>query len=168
MAHDRLRWFATPMTRPCLPLRSMGYIGPPLRLRVGGADAAGRSRGPLRLPHPDGQDDHLHARELQPPLDRERSFGMERAREQVLALKHELTGEDDRTPELTNQVGADAVELVDQVRPQRAAVLGVVSHALSQLRVLEQIVADLRLERLDVLHALELGRVDQPDRYEHE
>src|SRR4029079_17520008 len=164
IAHDRLRWFATPMTSACFPVRSIGYTVPP----AGRACDAARSGDPLRLPHPDGKDDHLDPRELQPALDRECRLGVERAREQILSLEHELPREHDGTAELLDQVETDVLELLDQVGAQRVAVLGVVAHALCERGVFLEVLALLRLELLDVLDALELRGVHEPDGYEHE
>src|SRR5256885_8957970 len=142
MAHARLRWFATPSTRACLPLRSRGYMAAKLL-----------SRRPLPLPDADRQDDHLDAGELQPALDRERRLVVERTGEHRLALEHELAGEHDRAAEFLLQVVADLLQLLDQVGADGEAVLGVVTHALRQLHVLVQGVTHLLLERAHAIGA---------------
>src|SRR6266540_243869 len=104
------------MTSAWRPLRSIVTIESSAeaanrgrRTRGRRSRARGRSRhlagAPARrlgapLPHPDRQDDDLDPGELQPALDRERRLPVERAREEVLALEHQLAREHHRTAEL--------------------------------------------------------------------
>jgi hypothetical protein len=125
-------------------------------------------RGLRRGSHPDRQDDRLHAAELQPALDRECGLVVERAREQVLALEHELAREHHAAPELLDQVEAHVLELGDQIGAEGVTVLGVVAHAIRQVDILLEVGTHLPLERRHVLNSLELPRIHQPHRAEHE
>src|SRR5438034_894418 len=69
----------------------------------------------LLFPHADRQDDDLDPHELEPALDRERGLVVQGAREEVLALEHELPREHHRPAELLGEIEAHALELLDQV-----------------------------------------------------
>src|SRR2546425_5617230 len=119
------------------------------------------SRHLRALPYANRQHDHLNAEELQPALNRKRRVTVQRTREDRLALEHQLPGEDDGALEFPRDVGADVLELVDQVGSERVARLRIEAETVGEPDVTLEIAAHFILERAHLVDALELGGVDE-------
>src|SRR2546422_5832774 len=126
------------------------------------------SCGARSIPNPDRQDDDLNAQELKTTLDREGRLVVERPREQILSLEHELTREYHGSAELLYRVHTDPLELLNEIGSEGVAILGVQAHALGDSDVLLEVTAHLLFQRAELMHALELGRIHGPHRDEND